>query len=310
MIHSPTRFAGRAERTAEKDPPSEPSWIDRAEYPFRSNFFKTSHGNMHYVDEGSGDVLLFLHGNPTWSFMYRHLIKSLSTGFRCVAPDYIGFGLSDKPFNVSYLPQFHAENLEDFIDELGLKSITLVIHDWGGAIGMSYGLNHPANIKRLIVFNTSFWSVKGIKEAENFSRFVGGPVGRFLCRYFNAFPRFVMPYATGDKSKLTKAIHRHYIKPFPAPDSRKGTWVFPKAIIGESEWLATLWAKRERLERKPVQLLWGLKDPAFSTRELDRWKSAFPNHRAQTFPNVGHFVAEELGPEAAGPIEAFLKANP
>jgi haloalkane dehalogenase len=242
--------------------------------------------------------------------MYRHLIKSLSKRFRRVAPDHIGFGLSDKPYEVSYLPQFHAENLERFIDERGLKNITLVIHDWGGAIGMSYALNHPENIKRLVVLNTSFWSVRGIKEAERFSEIFGGPVGRFLCRYFNAFPRFVIPYAFGDKSKLTKSAHRHYIKPFPTPKSRKGTWVFPKAIIGESEWLATLWAKRERLKGKPIQILWGLKDPAFSTRELDRWKDAYPDSVTLTFPGVGHFVAEELGQEAAGPIEHFLKANP
>jgi haloalkane dehalogenase len=151
--------------------------------------------------------ILFVHGNPTWSFMYRHLIKGLSAGFRCVAPDHIGCGLSDKPFDVSYLPQFHAENLERFIDRRGLKDITLVIHDWGGAIGMSYALNHPENVKRLIVLNTSFRSVKEIKEAEDFSRYLGGPVGRFVCRYFNVFPRFIVPYAFGNKSKLTRSVH-------------------------------------------------------------------------------------------------------
>jgi haloalkane dehalogenase len=283
-----------------------PDWLDTNEYPFRSRYLNTPNGDMHYVDEGSGEVVLFVHGNPTWSFMYRSLIKGLSDRFRCVAPDYIGFGLSDKPYDVSYLPQFHAENLEHFIETLGLKDITLVIHDWGGAIGMSYALNHPGNVKRLIVFNTSFWSVKGIKEVENFSRIFGGPIGRFACRYFNAFPRFVIPYAVGNKSKLSKVAHRHYIKPFPTPKSRKGTWVFPKAIIGESEWLASLWAKRERVIGKPVQLLWGLKHHAFGTRELERWQSTFPNHETRTFAEIGHFVAEELGSDAIGPIETFL----
>jgi pimeloyl-ACP methyl ester carboxylesterase len=286
------------------------SWLDRTEYPFQSRFLSTPHGDMHYVDEGSGEVIVFVHGNPTWSFMYRHLIKHLRNEFRCIALDHLGFGLSDKPYDVSYLPQFHAANLERFIDTLGLKSITLVIHDWGGAIGMSYALNHPDNVIRLIVFNTSFWSVKGIKEAERFSRFFGGRVGRLLCRYLNVFPRVVIPYASGSKSKLTKSAHRHYIKPFPTPKSRKGTWVFPKAIIGESEWLATLWEKRDRLRDKPLQILWGLEDPAFQTRELVRWQNAYPNHETLTFAGVGHFVAEELGPEGAAPIEAFLKANP
>src|SRR5260370_20636154 len=131
-------------------------WIDRTEYPFRPHYLTTEHGDLHYVDEGLGEVILFVHGNPTWSFMYRHLIRGLHGGFRCVALDHIGFGLSDKPFDVSYLPQFHAANLERFIEERALKDITLVIHDWGGAIGMSYALDHPDNVKRLIVFNTSF----------------------------------------------------------------------------------------------------------------------------------------------------------
>jgi haloalkane dehalogenase len=285
-------------------------WVDRTEYPFRSHYLATEHGNLHYVDEGSGEVILFVHGNPTWSFMYRHLIKGLRAGFRCVAPDHIGFGLSDKPFDVSYLPQFHAENLQLLIEQRHLKDITLVVHDWGGAIGMAYALDHPGNVKRLIVLNTSFWSVMGIKEAEDFSRYLGGPAGRFLCRYFNAFPRFIVPYAFGDLSKLTRAVHRNYIEPFPTPQSRKATWVFPKAIIGESDWLASLWDKRDRLADKPVLVLWGLRDPAFGLRELDRWKTAFPHLEAQTFPGVGHFVAEELGPAAIGPVEAFLRAHP
>jgi pimeloyl-ACP methyl ester carboxylesterase len=284
-----------------------PDWLDVNEYPFRSRFLGTPHGDMHYVDEGSGEVILFLHGNPTWSFMYRSLIKGLSQRFRCVAPDHIGFGLSDKPFDVSYLPQFHAANLERFVEALGLKDITLVIHDWGGSIGMSYALDHPDNVKRLIVFNTWFWSVEGNKAAANFSRIVGGPIGRFACRYLNAFPRFVMPSAVGNKAKFGKLAHRHYIKPFPTSKSRKGTWVFPKAIIGQSDWLASLWAKRERLSAKPIQLLWGLKDPGFGKRELERWQGAFPRHETLVFPEVGHFVAEELGADAVDPVEAFLE---
>jgi haloalkane dehalogenase len=111
-------------------------WLDRGEYPFRSRYVKTQYGDIHYVDEGAGKVVLFVHGNPTWSFMYRHLIQGLSEHYRCVAPDHIGFGLSDKPRDAAYLPQFHAENLTAFIETLGLKDITLVIHDWGGPIGM------------------------------------------------------------------------------------------------------------------------------------------------------------------------------
>ncbi|MDB5028871.1 MAG: alpha/beta hydrolase [Candidatus Eremiobacteraeota bacterium] len=285
------------------------NWVDRREYPFRSHYHATQYGAMHYVDEGSGDVVLCLHGNPTWSFMYRHVIKGLSGNFRVVAPDYLGFGLSDKPWNVSYRPQFHAETIEHFIEKLGLKNITLVVHDWGGAIGMSYAVSHPENIARLIILNTSAWPIKGNKSVEQFSALLGGPVGIFLCRYFNAFPSLVMPFAYGDKKKLTKAIHRQYIKPFPTPTSRKGTWVLPKAITGERDWLASIWAKHESLTHRPIQLLWGLKDPAFSMREVERWRRSFSNHTVHTFADVGHFVLEELGPDAVPLIESFLDAD-
>jgi pimeloyl-ACP methyl ester carboxylesterase len=286
-----------------------PDWLDRDEYPFRSSFLTTSHGDMHYIDEGSGEVILFVHGNPTWSFMYRHLIRGLTGRYRCIAPDHIGFGLSAKPRDASYLPQFHAENLGLLIETLALKNITLVIHDWGGAIGMAYALDHPHNVKRLIVFNNSFWSLKGVKGAERFSRIVGGPIGWFACCWLNAFPRFVIPSVMGHRSRLTNAIHRHYIRPFPTPTSRQGMWVLAKALVGESNWLSSLWAKRARLAGTPVQILCGLKDPTFGPEKLARWQEAFPRHITQTFPETGHFVAEELGPDAVAPIEAFLNAR-
>jgi haloalkane dehalogenase len=114
---------------------SDTSWIDRNEYPFASHYFETPAGKLHYVDEGKGQPVVMLHGNPTWSFLYRNLIKQLSPHYRCIAPDHIGFGLSDKPVDWSYLPEEHAKNLAALIEHLGLKDITLVVGDWGGPIG-------------------------------------------------------------------------------------------------------------------------------------------------------------------------------
>jgi haloalkane dehalogenase len=287
-----------------------PAWLDRASYPFQSKFFKTLHGDMHYVDEGIGEVILFVHGNPTWSFEHRRLIEHLRTQFRCIALDHIGFGLSDKPYDASYLPQFHAENLANFIEHLGLQNITFVIHDWGGPISMSYALDHPNNIKRIIVYNSWFWSLRGMKIFENFSSFVGGPIGRFLCRNFNFFPSVLLPGSVGDRKKLSRSLHQHFTSPFPTPHSRKGTWVFPGAIIGQSEWLEILWAKREALKHIPILLLWGLKDAAFTRDILMRWESAFPNHTTLVFPEIGHFAPEEIGQAAFPPVDAFLKAHP
>ena len=289
--------------------PLRPAWIDPAEYPFRSKRFPTPHGDMHYVDEGAGEVVLFVHGNPSWSFEHRRLIGHLSAKFRCIAPDHIGFGLSDKPYDVSYLPQFHAGNLARFIDALGLKDITLVMHDWGGPIGMSYALDNPDNIRRVIVYNSWCWSVRGDKTLEGFSGFVGGPVGRFLCRWFNFFPRVLIPASIGD-GRLSKAVHQHFIRPFPTPRSRKGTWVFPGAIVGESEWLDGLWARRGGLGTTPALFLWGLKDPGMPEALLANWQAIFPDHTTLTFPHVGHMAPEEIGSDAFGPVERFLDANP
>lgn len=284
----------------------EQSWVDRAEYPFQSRYWPTEDGDLHYVDEGRGDPIVFVHGNPTWSFMYRKLIEGLRSDYRCVALDHLGFGLSDKPFGVEYTPQLHAKNLTDLITGLGLKDITLVIHDWGGPIGMAYALNHPRNIKRLVVFNTHFWSLQGVRGAEIFSRLVGGPVGRWLCRRFNAFPRFVMPKVYGRSERMTKAVHQHYLKPFPNRRTREGSWSFAKAIIGESEWLASLWSRRDLLQWKPVRIFWGLEDPVGTEDKLHRWETTFVNHETTCLPVAGHFVPEQLGASLVKPVREFL----
>lgn len=283
-----------------------PAWVDRNAYPFRPRAFVTSAGTMSYVDEGRGEPIVFVHGNPTWSFMYRELIKGLSPHYRCIAPDHIGFGLSDKPRGGAYLPQFHAVNLELLITALNLKNITLVIHDWGGPIGMSYAVRHPDNIKRLVVFNTTCWSLKGVTAAERFSGFMGSPFGHFLCRQLNAFPKYMLPSVFGDRKRLTKAVHRHYVAPFPTPDSREGAWVLVKALIPQSDWMQSLWSERGALRDKPVLLLRGDKDPTFAPEKLIKWQEAFPHHTTRTFPDVGHFVAEELGANGVAPVRDFL----
>ena len=283
------------------------SWLDRNEYPFRSRFVGTPEGNVHYLDEGEGEVLLFLHGNPTWSFMYRELFRHFSSnGFRCLAVDYLGFGLSDKPEGIEYVTQLHTRHITQLIEELQLENITIVIHDWGGPIGMSYAVDHPENVKRLIVLNTWFWSLKGKLAAELYTLVLGGPVGRFLCRQFNAFPRFIMPLAFG-RREMAPHIHQHYTKPFPSPGTRDGQWMFVRAVTGESEWLDSIWAKREGLRNKPMLILWALDDPVFKLDHLEQWQKAFPDHRLETFPRVGHFIAEEAGRDLVVPAESFLR---
>lgn len=282
------------------------TWIDRTEYPFESNYLELDMGSMHYIDEGIGSPIVMVHGNPTWSFLYRSMIKGLSKGRRCIAMDHIGFGLSDKPYEWSYLPQDHAKNLHSLIDNLNLKDLTLVVQDWGGPIGLSYALERPENVKTLIIMNTWMWSVHDDPHYVRFSNFMGGSVGRFLIRHMNFFVKFVMKKATADLTKLSKPVHDHYVQPLKRPNDRKGCWIMPGQITHASDWLDELWSKREIIRNKPALLLWGMKDIAFREKELDRWKDLFPENEEFRFENVGHFVQEEKRGELCPIIEDFL----
>ena len=281
-------------------------WIDREEYPFESNFLELEMGKLHYIDEGSGEPVLMLHGNPTWSFLYRHLIRGLSKEYRCVAADHIGFGLSDKPCDWSYYPEDHAQNLACLIEELDLKGLTLIVQDWGGPIGLSCAVGSPERVKRLIVMNSWMWSVKGDPYYEMFSRFMGGWIGRFLIRRFNFFVRVLMKRLMGEPSRLTPEIHRHYLKALERPEERKGCWTFPKRIIGSSDWLESLWSQRGVIRDKPALILWGMRDFAFRERELNRWAGLFSNCKVVRYHDSGHFIQEEKGSELCAVIDEFL----
>ncbi|MFO0506209.1 MAG: alpha/beta fold hydrolase, partial [Chryseotalea sp.] len=133
-------------------------WLDKKEYPFTSKYFEINKQKLHYIDEGKGDVILFVHGTPSWSFDYRNIMLNLRNKYRCVAIDHIGFGLSDKPENYDYSTQNHCKTLEQFILEKQLNNITLVVHDFGGPIGLSFAINYPKLVKKLVILNSWLWS--------------------------------------------------------------------------------------------------------------------------------------------------------
>ncbi len=284
-------------------------WPDRREYPFESHYFQVAAGNMHYVDKGSGAPVVMLHGNPTWSFLYRKLIQRLSPAYRCIAPDFLGFGLSDKPRDWSYLPEEHAGTLTDLIHELELKNITLVVQDWGGPIGMAYATAHPDNIARVVVMNTWAWPVNRDPHYLVFSLFMGGPIGRMLIRKRNFFANNVMRGAFGDKSRLIHEIHEQYLRALPFEDDRKGCSVFPGQIIGSTPWLRTIRQGLPALRHKPALLVWGMKDIAFREKELRRWQQVFPGAETIRLQSVGHFVQEEAPEELADAVETFLRGT-
>jgi haloalkane dehalogenase len=284
-----------------------PEWLNRNEYPFEHKYYKTQYGRMHYVDEGEGEAVVMVHGNPSWSFEYRNVIKELSKKVRCIAPDHIGFGLSDKPSDFSYLPEDHAENFSKFMNSLKLDNITLVLGDWGGPIALSYAINNPDKIKNIVITNTWLWSVKWNPYYIGFSSFMGGPIGKMLIKNQNYFATSMVRTLFGDKARYTQTVADHYEKPFENPEERTGNFMFPRHIIKSSKWLNYLWDNAGMLRTKNSVIAWGLKDIAFKEKELLRWKEFFPYSRRIYFKDAGHFFAEEKPVELANEIKKILK---
>ena len=281
-----------------------PEWLDLDEYPFTPRWFATPAGTMHYIDEGVGTPIVFVHGNPTWSFQFRDVFKELVPSRRCIAPDHLGFGLSDKPRDFSYLPVDHARNFARFMEALDLTDVTLVVGDWGGPIGLAWALDNPDRVTSLVITNTWLWSVRSDWYYRAFSAVMGGPIGRQLIRR-NFFASSVVKRAYGDRARLTPEIHRHYLAPLSTPDERMPSSVFPRQIIKSSDWLGGLWERRPALATKRILLAWGMRDIAFREKELRRWQEAFPAARTVMFPDAGHFVAEEQPTELAREITAI-----
>ncbi|MEO0565125.1 MAG: alpha/beta fold hydrolase, partial [Chloroflexota bacterium] len=220
---------------------SNPSWLDTTAYPFTPKTFTAPDGRMSYVDEGEGDVIVMVHGTPTWSFLYRHLIRDLSAGYRVIAPDNLGFGLSEHPDGYSYRPQDQARNLTALIDSLNLPAFTLVVHDFGGPIGLSYAVERPEQIKRLVLLNTWMWSLADDREKVMVGRMLGSPLGGFLYRRFGFSANVILPSAYGDKAKLTPEIHAQYKAPLATPAERESTFAYARALMDSADWYDGLW---------------------------------------------------------------------
>jgi len=272
-------------------------WLDRNEYHFESHYFNTPVGKMHYVDEGVGEPIVLVHGNPGWSFEFRNIIKVLSKTHRCIAVDHIGFGLSDKPVEFDYLPKSQAKNFELFMDSLNLQNITMTFNDWGGPIGLSYAIKHPDKFKKFVIMNTFLWSVEDDPHYQKFSGLMGGKFGRFMIKNFNIFGNHFLPKVFGDKKNLPKHIHKHYYKHLAKRNDRKGCYTFPREVTASGEWLNSLWEQKEKINKIPTTLLWGMKDIAFREKELNTWIENWHNPQVVRLDNVGHYPQEEA-PEA------------
>jgi pimeloyl-ACP methyl ester carboxylesterase len=270
-----------------------PSWLNAGEYPFTSRTFSHTDGRIHYIDEGSGPVILFVHGTPDWSFGFRHLINALSKSHRCIAIDHLGFGLSDKPLHAELTVAAHARRLQDLIDHLKLKDLTLVVTDFGGGIGLEHALRHPGNVRRILLYNTWMWPLNDDKRFARPARMMRGWLGRWLYLHMGFSVRVMMPSAYGDRSKLTPAIHAHFKKVFPDAPSRRATFALVKEMLDAGPFWKKQWSEMGRVSDIPVDILWGMKDKFFRPDLMDRWKDALPQAWVTKVEHAGHFVHEE-----------------
>jgi haloalkane dehalogenase len=286
-----------------------PFEVDAREYPFDDHWFPLDDGVIHYVDEGSGPTVLLLHGNPTWSYLYRRVIRKLGGECRLIAPDYPGFGMSKPPSGYGYRPAEHAECVQRLIEHLTLEDLTLVVQDWGGPIGLRYAVEHPGNMRALVLMNTWVFQPSGM--ATIFSLAMGGwPVGKWLQTRRNFFARRIVPSSIYHKEKVTDSLKAAYTAPFPTPQSRQGTWVFPREIRKSARWLADIESKLEILEDLPVEMLWAMKDPAFGHQKIiDQWRGYLKNTTLETLDDASHYLQEDRPDRVVAAIRRALERS-
>ena len=281
-------------------------------YPFTSLYFDLNPYKLHYLDEGEGEVLLFLHGNPTWSFYYRSLIQNFQGRYRCVAPDHIGCGFSDKPQDYSYTLTTHIDNLEKLVDFLGLKSITLVVHDWGGAIGMGLAVRKPELIKRLVLFNTASFLSTDIPLRIGLCRMP--LLGTILIRYLNLFVRGVLRFGLKRRKRLKKNVRAGYLAPYDTFENRIANLKFVQDIPMEQavpsySVIQSIERNLKQFDGYPILIIWGSEDFCFNVKFLNKWREIFPRAEVREVYNAGHLVVEDASDEIIPWIEGFLRKN-
>lgn len=282
-------------------------------YPFASRYLSIGGHSYHYVEEGAGDPVVMLHGNPSWSFYFRELIKKLAPHYRCLAPDHIGMGLSDKPDDAAYsytLPQ-RVKDLEEFLEKKGItRDIALVLHDWGGAIGMGYARRHPEAIKKIVLLNTSAFLMPSGKRFPPILWLARTWPGAFFIRAFNAFSAIAT--LTGVRRiRMPREVRRAYRAPYNSWKNRIATLRFVQDIPLKQgdpgfDFVTDLQEHLSLFRRTPVLIAWGMKDIVFDVYFLEKWIEYFPDAQVHRFEDCGHYVLEDAQEEIGKLIVDFL----
>lgn len=294
-----------------------PDGVSQELYPFSGKFLALNSGaKMHYLDEGKGKPVVMLHGNPSWSFYYRNLVLALRDTNRVIAPDHIGCGLSDKPGDdrYDYTLNSRVDDLGFLLDSLGVKEkITLVVHDWGGMIGMAHAVRHPERIEKLVILNTGAFFLPDGKSFPASLRLCRTPLGAMLIRGFNAFARGAA-WVGCKRRRMSYELRRAYTAPYNSWDNRIATLRFVEdiplapgdkayAMVRETQ------EKLGSLSTLPMLICWGLKDFVFDFHFLEEWKRRFPGAEVHSFPDCGHYILEDAQKEVVPLIIGFISVK-
>ena len=283
----------------------------QALYPFRPHFLDVGGPRMHYVDEGTGPPIVMLHGNPTWSFYYRELIKDLKSDYRVIAPDHVGCGLSEKPRRYPYTLATHIDNLDKLLLHLDVKDVTLLLHDWGGAIGMGWAVRRPERVRRFVVFNTAAFFYR---RTPLRIRVCGWPVlGDLVVRGLNGFARAALRMATACPKRLTREVREGYLLPYDSWASRIAILRFVRDIPQRATdpshaVLQGIQDGLSRFRKHPMLICWGEKDFCFDDRALQGWVSRFPDAVVHRFADAGHYVVEDAHERIRPLMREFLQS--
>lgn len=284
-----------------------PDWI-RNQYPFDSQYLKHPNGaSQHYIDEGEGKPVLMLHGNPTWSFFYREVIKRLRGRHRCVVPDHLGCGLSDKPQDWGYRLQGHIDNVARLVDHLKLDRFDLIVHDWGGAIGMGLATSIPERIRRIVILNTAAFRSSRIPFRISMCR--APLIGEWLVRRLNGFAWPATFMTT--HHPMENRVKRAYLWPYRNWNDRIAIARFVQDIpLKPSDpsypTLCSIEEKLSLLGEKPVSIHWGGLDWCFDRGYFEEWKRRFPAAENTLYPKTGHYLLEDSGSAIIPEIQKFL----
>jgi len=283
------------------------------EYPFSSHFATIDGHRLHYLDEGAGPVIVMVHGNPTWSYYYRHLVQLLAPSHRVIVIDHLGCGLSDKPQDYPYHLTNHIDNLEALLLQLQISSYALIVHDWGGAIGLGVAARHPARLEKLVILNTAAFRSHRIPWRISLCRW---PVlGALLVRGLNGFAAPAVFMAV--RRRLRPEVARAYLAPYDSWQNRVAVYGFVRDIPLASSHPS--YAALQKVEDGlaviaaagiPICICWGGRDFCFNDHFYQEWRRRFPRADYHYFKEAGHYVLEDALSDIRPILNDFFEAGP